>query len=748
MEKGTSVAKQNSAKEILADSFASLVIVVVVAIASFFGAFDALDDYFTDKRFKYLQEPVASNAVIVAIDTKSLQALPNWPWPRAYHGALVDRLNKAGVSRIAFDIDFSAPGEAQSTAAFGDSIRRSDVPVVLAAFRQQLSVDLPDVIAEITPTDPLKEFATIASVNYPIEKDGVVRNANAKMDFSFGPVPSIAFAALGAAAGDEQYGIDFSIAPGSFAIHSYIDVLEGDIPAQTFSGKTVFVGATAIELGDEYVIPVSGVTSGIILNALAYETVRQGRKIRTLPAPYTLALGAVLAFFLNWRWARSNFIKQLIAQVAIVVIVAGVSIIVLDRFQLNVNVTSILAIQLLCGVYTLGHELEKRARIGFYARMTARDKSALVETLVSENHEGFIVTDDDGRIEMCNQRAAHFLNWECTPIGENMATKAPKLINLVADLDETGIIGRFEFDTSKGSDRRSVLDVTVSRTTLPIYGHRLERRTAERVFIVYALHDITSQKRAEEQERAAKEAYASTSAAKSQLISTMSHELRTPLNAIIGFSDILTNESLGPLGPPEYSDYVKQIHNGGRKLNFILNDLLHSAQLQGDELDLQIDAIDAQDLLDQAVKEAGKRPYWGDADVSVNTDPGLATLRIDFKYLQFALSHLIDNAAKFAGPKAQINITAQNYRGAGIIKINDNGPGCAEKDLPRLTEMFFQADGSYSRNYEGCGLGLFIADRIIRRHGGRLRLNSQPDQGFEAVVVLRNATAKARHEAA
>ena len=108
---------------------------------------------------------------------------------------------------------------------------------------------------------------------------------------------------------------------------------------------------------------------------------------------------------------------------------------------------------------------------------------------------------------------------------------------------------------------------------------------------VHTLRDVSARKRIEEAERQAKESLIAASHAKSQFIHAMSHELRTPLNAVIGFSEMMSNETAGPLGNSTYAEYIKMIHDGGRHLLSVVNDVLDVTRLESGDVKLDRDPI-------------------------------------------------------------------------------------------------------------------------------------------------------------
>src|SRR6185312_6588382 len=97
---------------------------------------------------------------------------------------------------------------------------------------------------------------------------------------------------------------------------------------------------------------------------------------------------------------------------------------------------------------------------------------------------------------------------------------------------------------------------------------------------VHTLRDVSARKRIEEAERQVKASLIAASQAKSQFIHTMSHELRTPLNAVIGFSEMMTKETAGPIANRTYSEYAKMIHDGGKHLLAVVNDVLDVTRLE------------------------------------------------------------------------------------------------------------------------------------------------------------------------
>ncbi len=194
------------------------------------GAHKALQNAIGDARFGWFARQATGDIVLVAIDSRSIEQIGVWPWPRALHAQLIDRLEAAAASDIAFDVDFSSPSTPAYDQAFTEALRRAGGSVVLPSFAQ-LVAD-PEHGTSVHVNRPLPEFgrqAWSAIVNVRIEPDGLVRR------YLFGEMlegkflPSLGALLAGQYAGrDESFQIDFSIAAASVPTVSYVDVLRGD----------------------------------------------------------------------------------------------------------------------------------------------------------------------------------------------------------------------------------------------------------------------------------------------------------------------------------------------------------------------------------------------------------------------------------------------------------------------------------------------------------------------------------------
>ena len=223
--------------------------------------------------------------------------------------------------------------------------------------------------------------------------------------------------------------------------------------------------------------------------------------------------------------------------------------------------------------------------------------------------------------------------------------------------------------------------------------------------------------------------------AKAEFLANMSHELRTPLNAIIGFSQLMGNQTFGPLGSKKYGDYCAHILTSGEYLLRVVSDVLDMARLEAGRENLSYTRFRAAQAVSRAVLDIA--PTAREKGVAVRVDVcAEATVEADPLAVERILTTLMRNAVKFAPEGGEVSIGA--VVGAELIHftIEDNGPGIAADNLVRLGRPFEQGAAVMVNGMKGSGLGLAIANSLVELHGGTLRLQSRPDQGAAAMVTL------------
>jgi len=249
--------------------------------------------------------------------------------------------------------------------------------------------------------------------------------------------------------------------------------------------------------------------------------------------------------------------------------------------------------------------------------------------------------------------------------------------------------------------------------------------------------DVRARKAAEAELRAAKAAAEASGEARARFLATLSHELRTPLNSIIGFSEILAPGSSIRASEEQRGAYIAQIHESGRMLLELIDNILDYASLENAVPKLRREWIAGRTLLDSALGEASSIALrQGVRLESELAEPGMQ-LRVDRLRFRQVLTNLLGNAVKFTPREGCVRLSiAPAPEGGARVQVADTGIGIEAADIARALEPFQQVSDGHSRQFPGTGLGLPIARTLVQAHGGTLAIESTPGQGTTVTVTL------------
>jgi len=223
--------------------------------------------------------------------------------------------------------------------------------------------------------------------------------------------------------------------------------------------------------------------------------------------------------------------------------------------------------------------------------------------------------------------------------------------------------------------------------------------------------------------------------AKSEFLANVSHELRTPLNAIIGFSEMMRDEVLGPIGNKRYEGYANDINASGRYLLEMINDILDMSKIEAGRVTLTPEWVELGPLFSEcfrvvhpgAVERRVQLLQGGNTQISVFADK---------RALKQILINLLANAVKFTLPGGKVLLRAYRYRGSVRIAIADTGVGIAKHEIGRLGRPFEQVQNQLTKGHKGTGLGLAISRSLAELHGGKLDIKSKPGEGTTVTCIL------------
>jgi cell cycle sensor histidine kinase DivJ len=266
--------------------------------------------------------------------------------------------------------------------------------------------------------------------------------------------------------------------------------------------------------------------------------------------------------------------------------------------------------------------------------------------------------------------------------------------------------------------------------------------------IVAVTRDISERKVQERALVEARDAALDASRAKSRFLANMSHELRTPLNAVIGFSEVMTREMFGPIGP-RYQEYSRLIHESGAHLLDLINSVLDMSKIEAGKFEIAEELFELEDVVQSAVRFLRIPAERAGVALKMQIAPGAALVFADRRAVKQMLVNLLSNGVKFTPPGGAVTVRAcladDSARGV-TIAVSDTGTGISRADLARLGKPFEQVETAEVRAKEGTGLGLALVKSLAAMHGGEAMLESALGEGTTVTVRLPHAAVNAQGE--
>jgi signal transduction histidine kinase len=228
---------------------------------------------------------------------------------------------------------------------------------------------------------------------------------------------------------------------------------------------------------------------------------------------------------------------------------------------------------------------------------------------------------------------------------------------------------------------------------------------------------------------------------KSEFLANMSHELRTPLNSVIGFSEVLNDETFGPINEKQKS-YIAYILSSAKHLLDLVNDVLSLSKIEAGKMELVLTLFSLPRAIGDVVvlfKEIARKKG---VKISVEVAGDVADIYTDERRFKEVICNLLANAVKFTPAGKEVNVKVwldgqEKDKQQVVIEIRDSGVGIAAEDIPKLFKVFTQIDSSISRTAEGTGLGLVYSKKLTEMMGGEIDIESPGvDQGTIARVIL------------
>ncbi len=262
--------------------------------------------------------------------------------------------------------------------------------------------------------------------------------------------------------------------------------------------------------------------------------------------------------------------------------------------------------------------------------------------------------------------------------------------------------------------------LALGRRVMLLNARRIFREFNHTDLVLLVIEDITELKKIHE-------ALGEIDRMRAEFVATVSHELRTPLQAIMGFTKLMVQGKVSD--PITQTRFLATIDKESERLAELIGDLLDVSRLEAGKFVLKQQRLSLRDTINSAIYELCSLIEEKAILIVYNIPEGLPEIEADENRIKQVILNLVSNAIRFSNQGGKVTINAQATHNEILVQIIDQGIGIPAEALPHVFDKFYQVDGSATRTRGGLGLGLYITKQIVEAHGGRIRVESELNQG-------------------
>lgn len=223
--------------------------------------------------------------------------------------------------------------------------------------------------------------------------------------------------------------------------------------------------------------------------------------------------------------------------------------------------------------------------------------------------------------------------------------------------------------------------------------------------------------------------------AKDEFIALASHQLRTPATAVKQYISLLISGYAEPLSPAQ-TRYLQTAYDSNERQLKIISDLLKTAQIDSSRYTLRKELVPINDIIVSAVNDMEPTLKLKNQTISYINQDDDAKASVDSQEMKLVFMNLLENASKYSYPDSTISIRSRHKQQHLEVTIRDQGVGISKENLRRIFEKFTRIDNDLSDTVTGSGLGLYWVKRILKLHGGGIKVNSVIGKGSTFTVSL------------
>lgn len=729
-----------------------------------------------DSYLDLVRPAAASNIVIVTIDDASLQAIGRWPWRRALHAELLHRISLGSPRCIGLDLllDDANALYPEDDALLASSMRSAGCIVLPMAV--QTGTDNDQMQTEILPSMEIAQAATaLGHSHLAINGEGDIQGAYLSEGFPGREWPQFSLALYQAAKGklrqqpshaegahaspprgrwqrDHEELLIYNTPTTGFHMVSYVDVLRGKVPPETFRDRYVLVGPTAETIADMFALPSPDyLVPGVEFFAMMLQTFDQDRHVHPATAWQDLSFNVLplLVVLFGLLWMSPMGVLGLV--VFMVLARAGVQI---AQPWLGIRFSATAGLGGLLLIYPAWSLMRLNAAYRFLQRGTrelnavltglpmpiaselegeflAREidaSSAAVQRVRNLHHfvrdavdhlpDANLMLNRSGRVFMVNQAATRHWGREASVLAGQDAHQ------LLADLRSRHngklMIAPDAFSSANAKPIMGEGEDSAGRTLLLRCVPFFDADNAYAGWMV-ALVDLSEIRRAQAQ--------------RDEALRFIAHDIREPSAAV------LTVVELSRANPALMARDVllRRVEQHARTGLALADGFVNLARAEAQTF--KPEQLDLIELAMQAVDNAWAGARKREIRVELVTELEEVPLVGDRDLLSRALANLLSNALKFSPIGGKVSCTVAERTLHWTVSVRDDGPGVPIELQPKLFRPFHRLHQDSHPEVPGVGLGLLLVRTTMQRHGGSVEIQSAKGEGFTLTLVFPKADA-------